>query len=384
MRRNFVVIVIGALLCGTALTSVSSSAGAAPGPTKPGAPQSLVVTPVDTAIVVSWSAPATDGGSPITRYVDEIDSNDAACTPTGPTSCIATGLRNGKKYKVRVWAVNAVGQGKAAKARQVIPTAAQNCTYVGEYGNLQGCPNLNFGGLGGGLNLTGVNLSGTAIQNDNLSGDDLTNADLGGANMYSDNLSGDTLSGANLHGADLRAVSSGGIVGTPANLEDNNDVTWQLVDGYLIGPGAELAGVDLSAQAMVSPVDLAGADLYGTDLSDVTGLSGANFTGATMQYLSLANDDLTGADLTQGNIFSANFSNANLTDVDLSDGTVLGANFAGAALDTVDFTNENLSYANFTGATFSGPVTWSNTTCPDQSNSDTNGSSPPSCIGYGI
>lgn len=147
MRRTLVAGLVGVVLLALTLMTLPGAATAAPGTKKPGAPQSLVATPVNTAIVVSWTAPATDGGSPITGYVDAIASNSAACTPTGPTSCIATGLKNGKKYNVRVWAVNAVGHGKVAKVLHVVPTTAQNCTYVGEYGNLQGCPNLNFGGL---------------------------------------------------------------------------------------------------------------------------------------------------------------------------------------------------------------------------------------------
>ena len=69
-----------------------------------------------------------------------------------------------------------------------------------------------------------------------------------------------TLSGVDLSGADLTNVKSGGITGTPSHLPTN----WQLIDGYLIGPGANLGFANLSG------VDLTGADLTGADLTDGT------------------------------------------------------------------------------------------------------------------
>jgi uncharacterized protein YjbI with pentapeptide repeats len=53
----------------------------------------------------------------------------------------------------------------------------------------------------------------------------------------------------------------------------------------------------------------------------------------------------------------------------------------------IDLTNVNFTGANLTGADFYYPsetgITWSNTTCPDGTNSDTNGTSPSSCTGHG-
>jgi uncharacterized protein YjbI with pentapeptide repeats len=86
----------------------------------------------------------------------------------------------------------------------------------------------------------------------NFVGADLAGADLAGARLNRAKLRDANLTGANLtdtkldHAvlirADLSAVTSGGITGTPASLPTN----WILVDGYLIGPGADLAGANLS------------------------------------------------------------------------------------------------------------------------------------------
>ena len=60
---------------------------------------------------------------------------------------------------------------------------------------------------------------------------------------------------------------------------------WMCVDGYLIGPGADLVGANLS-DANLTGADLAGADLTGANLSE-TNLTDADFTGAD-----LTNDNL--------------------------------------------------------------------------------------------
>ena len=76
----------------------------------------------------------------------------------------------------------------------------------------------------------GVNLEQGVLTNANLNGVDLTGADLHGAD----------LSNADLSYATLTGVQSSGITGTPTALPQN----WRLVDGYLMGPGANLANAN--------------------------------------------------------------------------------------------------------------------------------------------
>jgi len=156
--------------------------------------------------------------------------------------------------------------------------------------------------------------------------------------------------------ANLYGVKSGGITGTPLNLPigslakvatgfypcywygcsyelspsigaganfcgyDNCEpksawkVTWSLVNGYLIGPGANLASAKLS-----------GADLRSVDLAHKTNLKGAYLTGANLsgndlRYSDFTSAHMSGANLSgtwlQGAIFaSATMTNANLTAV---------------------------------------------------------------------
>ncbi len=91
----------------TARTSVAS----------PSAPTAAVAIPADAAIALSWTAPVSDGGAPITDYVIEqraapagpwtvVDDGAAIATMAG-----LTGLTNGVAYDLRVRAVNAAGAG---------------------------------------------------------------------------------------------------------------------------------------------------------------------------------------------------------------------------------------------------------------------------------
>ncbi|MCP4544736.1 MAG: pentapeptide repeat-containing protein [Chloroflexi bacterium] len=131
---------------------------------------------------------------------------------------------------------------------------------------------------------------------------------------------------------------------------------------------ADLSGVTGSSVSM-SGVDLSGANLSEADLRLVNG-AGANFTGANLSDAALSgailgNANFRDADLTGANIRGAGLRNADFTGADLSDAT-LWAVYAPRA----DFTNANLEGAVISGITWG--ATWSNTICPDGTNSDDN------------
>ncbi len=87
--------------------------------TVPGAPTIGVATPGDGTVVVRFTAPTSNGGSPITTYTARcISSNGGA---PGSASLLATqitvgGLTNGKSYTCSATATNAAGQGGASAA----------------------------------------------------------------------------------------------------------------------------------------------------------------------------------------------------------------------------------------------------------------------------
>ena len=122
------------------------------------------------------------------------------------------------------------------------------------------------------------------------------------ANLTGADLTGADLTGANLADADLTRVRSGGITGEPVALP----APWILRSGYLVGPSA----------------DLSGSDLGGLDLSS-TNLSGADLSGADLTSADLNSSDLTDANLT-GAIASADLTNANLTGANLTNANLSG------------------------------------------------------------
>lgn len=124
------------------------------------------------------------------------------------------------------------------------------------------------------------------------------------------------------------------------------------LSGEETGPSCDGPSVDLSGRnftsALFHNVDLTCATLQGTNLN------GSEWTGAT----------LVGADLSRGS--------------GSDDATV--STFVSADLTGADFTDRSLAGANMHMAILDG-VTWSNTTCQDGTNSDTNGGT---CCGHHV
>ncbi len=93
--------------------------------TKPGAPTGVTaVSDLNSLSVVSWTAPASDGGSPITGYTVTSSPGALVCTSTTTTSCTVNGLTNGTTYTFTVTATNALGTGPASSPSSPIVPAA--------------------------------------------------------------------------------------------------------------------------------------------------------------------------------------------------------------------------------------------------------------------
>ena len=110
------------------------------------------------------------------------------------------------------------------------------------------------------------------------------------------------------------SAAHGRTTGTPSALPPN----WVIFNGYLIGPRADLFGVNLS---------------------------GANLSGVDLAYAGLQRAILTGAILTGANLAAATLNSSNLVDANLT-----GANLTGAFLGDANLTRANLTGANLTGA----------------------------------
>ena len=85
-------------------------------PVAPLAPTGVVGVAGDGEVAVSWTAPASDGGSAITGYTVTASPDGATCTTTGALTCTVTDLTNGTPYTFTVTATNDVGTSEPSAA----------------------------------------------------------------------------------------------------------------------------------------------------------------------------------------------------------------------------------------------------------------------------
>ncbi len=96
----------------------------------PGPPRGVKATPGNRAAVVKWTAPADNGGRPITGYVATASPGSETCTTTGATTCTVHGLVNGHTYSISVKASNKKGFGAPSAAVTVKPGLPLAPTHV--------------------------------------------------------------------------------------------------------------------------------------------------------------------------------------------------------------------------------------------------------------
>ena len=96
--------------------------------TLPGAPGSVAATPVNHSAIVTWSPPASTGGSPIVHYTVVASTGQRLTTPDGSTTVVLTGLTNGTRVTFTVSATNGVGTGPASSASNAITPMAPDTT----------------------------------------------------------------------------------------------------------------------------------------------------------------------------------------------------------------------------------------------------------------
>jgi uncharacterized protein YjbI with pentapeptide repeats len=148
------------------------------------------------------------------------------------------------------------------------------------------------------------------------------------------------------------------------------DCTEDLFPGLLVG--ANVAGLDLSGHR------LAGCS-FGTYSSAFRAdLSGADLLRTMAPIGSFIEADLSGARLDHSLFGMTGFSRANFTGASVRFVTFAAGTFT-SALDGADFTRADLTGSTFGEVSNLATAVWSDTTCPDGTNSDAGGGT---CVGH--
>ena len=102
--------------------------GSATAAAVPSAPLGVGAAPGEDAVALSWTAPSSDGSSPVTAYVvtpyEGATAKPAQTFPSTATTQMITGLTNEVAHTFKVAAVNGVGTGPQSAASAPVSTSA--------------------------------------------------------------------------------------------------------------------------------------------------------------------------------------------------------------------------------------------------------------------
>ena len=146
--------------------STTGFLGPASTTTVPGAPTAVSGTPGNAQVALTWTAPASNGGSAITGYtvIPQIAGVNQTPVNTGSTSTsfTVTGLTNGTAYTFEVEAINAIGAGAASSpSSAVTPSTVPGAPTIGAVtaGVLSAVVNWTAPASNGGSAITGYTVT---------------------------------------------------------------------------------------------------------------------------------------------------------------------------------------------------------------------------------
>ena len=224
----------------------SSNSNSVTPATVPGVPVIGTATGGDASATVTWTAPASNGGSAITGYtVTAADSTTPAnggqaCTwTTGPLTCSVTGLTNGDSYTFTVTATNGVGIGASSVAsNSVTPATVPGVPVIGTAtgGDASATVTWTAPASNGGAAVTGYLIStyvgGTAeiattvgnVTSDTVTG--LTNGTAYTFTVSAINAVGEGLPSSNSNSVTPATVPGVPVIGTATGGDASATVTW--------------------------------------------------------------------------------------------------------------------------------------------------------------
>ena len=158
LRRPLAIASVIAVVSGL-LLGFATPAGATV--TVPGAPTGVVAAAVRdrNEVVVSWTAPANNGGSPISSYTVTASPGGKTCTATIFVSCTVRDLDFGSNYTFTVIASNSAGNSAPAISRPIFVPSCKTCVNrPGTGDNSVGTPNHGENGGTGPIECVADNL----------------------------------------------------------------------------------------------------------------------------------------------------------------------------------------------------------------------------------
>ncbi|MGA3147456.1 MAG: HD domain-containing phosphohydrolase, partial [Acidimicrobiales bacterium] len=236
--------------------------------TVPGAPSGVSATAGNADAVVTWTAPASDGGSPVTGYTvvagdstTSANGGEACSWTTGPLTCTVTGLTNGDTYSFTVWATNSVGVGPSSPASNpvtplTVPWAPSGVSATA--GDVSAMVTWTAPASDGGSPVTGYRITTYAGQ-------------VAEAVSTVGNVTSELVSGLTNGDTYSFTVTASNVVGLGATTDFSNTVTPATVPGAPLSVTATAGDADATV-TWTAPVSDGGSPVTGYRITTYTGL----------------------------------------------------------------------------------------------------------------
>jgi hypothetical protein len=250
---SYVLTVVATNAAGDGPPSAASNAVTPYVVTVPTAPLNVVATAGNASATVTWTAPISNGGSPITGYTVTSNVGGFSATVDGSTlSTVITGLTNGTSYRFRVVATNAIGSGAlSAQSNAVVPRtvpgAPTNVTATAGIASATVSWTPPFNGGSAITGYTVIAAPGGATKSVAASLTTTTFTGLTNGTTYTFTVVAKNVAGSGVPSAPSNAVTPRGVPGAPTNVvatagNASATVTWaapasnggSLITGYTV------------------------------------------------------------------------------------------------------------------------------------------------------
>ena len=313
----------GASLNGRALSvgTVSLSGNNIISTTPPGAPTGVIAVAGNTQATVSWSAPASNGGTPVTGY-KVTSSGGQIATTAGATTATVTGLTNGTPQTFTIVATNAIGTSNSSAASSAvtpstIPGAPTGVNAVA--GNTEATVSWSAPASNGGTAITGYTITSSGGQTATTTGATITTVNgLTNGTPYTFTVTATNANGTSITSTSSTAVSPApGVPSAPTGVNAVAGVTqatvsWttptstggSVITAYTVtaSPGGQIVATNGSTNTTtVTGLTNGTAYTFTVTATNAIGTSSASAASSAVTPAATVPDSPTGVVATPGN-----------------------------------------------------------------------------------